>query len=235
MPCDTTCRGQSSVGAIVRVIVKVCAAFAIAPLLAACDGRSDAASPSSPFAREASAPATGRIAVAQTVTASGSPLAPGDELLQMKADIVALRREVDDLHRRLAHRNGVAQSETERADDPRRDPLARLEAERVERMRVASTESDFRGERDDRTWSPSAVANVRAVLDQTGDTALLQVRSIECRSQTCRLEVGADANGALERALPLISSRLAQSLPRMTAAKIDQGNGGEATVLYFSK
>lgn len=130
---------------------------------------------------------------------------------------------------------GTSPSSPQPGGNPKRDPLARIEAERIERMRNASTESAFRNEKDDAHWSSDAVSQVRAALDQADPALRGQVRSIECRSTSCRVEVNSDASLALDRSLPAISSGLVNSMPNMSAARLDQGDGREATVLYFSR
>ena len=62
-----------------------------------------------------------------------------------------------------------------------------------------------------------------------------QVRSIDCRSQSCRVEIGSAAGPALGQVLPMVIAQLGGSLPRVTAGQVDQGDGSQATVLYLSR
>jgi hypothetical protein len=87
----------------------------------------------------------------------------------------------------------------------------------------------------DARWSQSTVAAVRAAFAASDQTVRDQVRSVECRSQTCRVEINADAGPTLERDLPVLIGQLGNALSNVTAGRIDQGDGRQATVLYFSR
>jgi hypothetical protein len=102
-------------------------------------------------------------------------------------------------------------------------------------LRVASSESAFRSEHEDARWNQGAVAAIRAALAESDETIRNQVRSIECRSQSCRVEINSDASGTLARDLPILLGRLGQSLPNVTAGQIDQGDGRQAMVLYLGR
>jgi hypothetical protein len=163
-----------------------------------------------------------------------SGASPDDDMVQIKQQIALLRREVADIRQQLARAPGTARI-AEVVPDPRRDPNARAEAERAERLRVASSESAFRSEHEDARWNQGAVAAIRAALAESDETIRNQVRSIECRSQSCRVEINSDASGTLARDLPILLGRLGQSLPNVTAGQIDQGDGRQAMVLYLGR
>lgn len=205
-------------------------------LLVACGGRPDeAAAPADPHAAVPGAPDRGvQAAPAAAVATPVDTLAASEGLASLKQQVAMLRRDVDALRLQLAG----APSSTRPADlvaDPRSDPQARFEAEQVERQRVASAESAFRSEREDLRWSLGAAANMRALLAAADEPVRSQVRSVECRSQTCRVEIGADARAQTAPELPLVLARLGQALPKVTAGLIDQGDGRQATVLYLSR
>lgn len=199
-------------------------------MLGACGGRTEdaAASPD----HRAGVPAASSRNVATVPMPNGS--APDDDMAQVKQQIALLRREVADIRQQLARAPSIARS-TQATPDPRRDPNARAEAERAERLRVVASESAFRSEREDARWSQGTVATVRAALADSDESIRNQVRSIECRSQSCRVEISADASGTLARDLPILLSRLGQSLPNVTAGQIDQGDGRQAMVLYLAR
>ena len=121
------------------------------------------------------------------------------------------------------------------APDPRTDAVARQEAQQAERMRLASAESAFENERRDPRWSRDATAAIQSSLGQADDAVRGQVRSIDCRSQSCRVEIGSAAGPALGQVLPMVIAQLGGSLPRVTAGQVDQGDGSQATVLYLSR
>jgi len=74
----------------------------------------------------------------------------------------------------------------------------------MDRLRVASAESAFRNEKEDQRWSVGAAADVHAALAQIDPSVRSHLRSVECRSQSCRMEIGADASEPLRRDLPVI-------------------------------
>jgi hypothetical protein len=154
----------------------------------------------------------------------------GDPAMSLEQQVAALRREVAEIRRQIAGTPGAGT-----LPNPHTDPEARLEAERAELLRMASTESTFRREDVDARWSQSTIAAVRAALADAKDPLRNAVRSVECRSQSCRVEIDADGDGPLRQDLPLILGRLTQVLPNMTAGQVDQGNGYQATVLYLSR
>lgn len=207
--------------------------------LAACGGRPDdaparpeAGAPVSVLAVPARSSATPQHDTAQAQ--AGSVAAPEATLPELRQEVALLRREVAEIRQLLARQPGVAAS-AEIPANPRTDPDARLEAQRQETLRIASSESAFRAEQNDTRWSREAAANVRAAFAQADDTVSTQVRSVECRSQSCRVEINSAAGESLARDLPIILSHLGDALPHMTAGKIDQGDGRQATVLYMSR
>ena len=230
-----------ALGRRINGVGRIGAGMAFLLLLAACGGRPDdgltrvdpANDPSSGQTAPASSISSGTAAIpASMQIASGA--ASNDELGQMKQQIALLRREVADIRQQLSGLPGAVHS-TELAPNPRTDSSARLEAARTEQMRMASSESTFRNERQDARWSQTATADVRSALAEVDDAVRSQVRAIECRSQSCRVEINADPSGTLARDLPVVIAHLAQALPNVTAGQIDQGDGHQATVLYLSR
>ena len=207
-------------------------------LLAGCGGQPDEASmQAEQRTRVSGAPAPSvpgaAIASAPMRVASGTAVSDG-ETTSLKQQVALLRREVAEIRQQLVRMPGAALS-TEAAPDPRTDPTARLEAEQVERQRIATTEAAFRGEKDDSRWSQGTVASVRAAFGEADESLRNQVRSVECRSQSCRVVIGGDTNGSEGKDLSLVMMRLAQALPNVTAGQIDQGDGRQWTVLYLSR
>jgi len=199
-------------------------------LLAACGGRLDDAAP----AAERQPQGAARPANAAPL-AGITPAALADELPQLRQQIEVLRREVASLRAQVARLPGAARVVEPEAGHPQADPQSRAEAEREDRLRLAAAEQAFRSEQRDPRWSQGATAAVRAALAELDDSLRGQVRSVECRAQSCRVEIGADSSGLLMRDLPLMLSRLGATLPSATAAQVDQGDGRQATVLFLSR
>jgi hypothetical protein len=96
-------------------------------------------------------------------------------------------------------------------------------------------ETNFRQEPANPLWSFEAEGAVQAVLasDEIVQNTLLD---LECRSQTCRVELADDDTGELAKAMPLLLHQLGQTLPSSaTANYVDDGNGGKIMILYLSR
>lgn len=211
----------------------VCAAALVG--LAACGGQPEevVAPAAQPRERPAAVARAGAVPVS---AAPGLPMASTrapDDLALLKQQMASVQRELAELRLQVARGVPAAPGEDSAADS-RRDPESRAEAEREERTRVASTEAAFRGEANDPRWSQGTSSGLRAAVSEF-EALRNQVRSIECRSQSCRVELTAGAPGRLSRDMPRLVSRLSQTLPNVTSGQIDQGNGQSATVLYLSR
>jgi hypothetical protein len=203
--------------------------------LAGCGGRPDE-TPAQAEVHTGSpvAPAAQAIADGTPTASANAASASGDDLTQLRQQVALLRREVADVRQQLARMPaGTLVADT--TPDPRTDANARAEAERADQLRLASTESAFRREENDMRWSRDTTASVRSALSGVDEALRNQVRSVECRSQSCRVEISSEGGGAVGQELPVILARLAPSLPNVTAGQIDQGNGRQATVLYLSR
>ncbi len=155
-------------------------------------------------------------------------------LADLRQQVQLLRREVADLRGKVSRLPGMNDAEPH-PPDPRSDSVAMEQARQAERLRIASTEAAFRNEQSDARWSQGAAASVQAALAQADESMRSQVRSIECRSQSCRVEINASPGAAPAQDLPLVIARLGQVLPNVTAGQVDQGDGRKATVLYMSR
>ena len=156
-----------------------------------------------------------------------------DSLVALRQEVELLRGEVRDIRLQVSRMPGAAQAAAA-PPDPRVDPVARQQAQQAEHQRIASAESAFQGERRDASWSQDQAAAIRSSFAQAGDGMSALVRSVDCRSQTCRVEISA-AGPALGQDVPMLLTQLGASLSHMTAGQVDQGDGTEATVLYLSR
>jgi hypothetical protein len=154
-------------------------------------------------------------------------------------DIAALRKEVSALRRQVREQLragpvGAHGREEIPAHDSRRDPAARAEAERDRQAHMAVLEASFWQEPADQGWSSAAAAAVQDAL-AFDDTAQAAMRSLECRSTTCRLEMADDNTGELAKVLPVFLMQLAQTLPYATANHIDYSDGSRGIILYMTQ
>jgi len=112
--------------------------------------------------------------------------------------------------------------EEQRARDPERP-----------RAYMAGVEQAFANERFDAAWASGASSRVASTFD--GDEILKGIaRTVECRSQTCRVQIEDDGSGRLARRMPFVAIGLADVLPTISAEHIDNGNGRGAMGLYMS-
>jgi hypothetical protein len=210
--------------------------LALPCLLAACGG--DADTPAARADARASAATSPPAAAARAAGGDASPASAAtgtaDNLAALRQEVALLRAEVRDVRDQVSRMPGASQAAAA-APDPRTDPMARQEAQQAERLRIASSESTFQGERRDARWAQDTTAAIQSSLTQADDAIRAQVRSIDCRSQSCRVEIGSAAGPALAQQLPMVIAQLGASLPHVTAGQVDQGDGSQATVLYLSR
>lgn len=112
------------------------------------------------------------------------------------------------------------------------DALRAAEAER-HRVYMAGIAQAFTNERVDVAWASRTSSRVGAALDAE-QTLRGAARNVDCRQQTCRVEIDDDGSGQLNRRLPMITLGLADVLPTTAAQRVDRGNGRSAMILYMS-
>jgi hypothetical protein len=155
-----------------------------------------------------------------------------EEVARLRAEVAAMQRWIHVQKRRTT---GVVSEKAEApAKDPRTDRAARAEAERERQQQMEVVEASFRREPADPRWSLEAEGAVQEVLasDEIVQDTLL---GLECRSQSCRVELADDDTGELAKVLPLLLQQLAQTLPSATANYVEDGHGGKTVILYMSR
>jgi hypothetical protein len=104
------------------------------------------------------------------------------------------------------------------------------DTQQLERERQAELDGLFRQETVNTAWASITSAVVRQALPAPADGSALALRSVECRSQSCRVEVGAAGADAMRQALPQLAQRLAERFPSMAVVSRSDGTGA---TLYF--
>lgn len=117
----------------------------------------------------------------------------------------------------------------------RNDPVARAAAEQAARIRDAAREASFRAEPADPVWAGKVSVELRNALAGDAETPPLPVRSIECRSRSCRVEIEDGATGDADRAVSQLAWRMAASFKTLSLSRIDMGGGASVTVLYWTR
>ncbi|MET3135052.1 hypothetical protein AAKU55_005355 [Oxalobacteraceae bacterium GrIS 1.11] len=158
------------------------------------------------------------------------------------ADIAMLREELALLRSDIAalKRSGGAASAPENTPaslaekNQHIDPQAREEAEKARKKQMVAVENNFRNEPNDPKWSSTESSHIRDVLSSNPNAQSL-MRNVECRSNTCRVELADDGTGNLSKFMPMLAVQVAQTLPTISANQVDRGDGTSATVLYMSR
>ena len=175
---------------------------------------------------------------------SQSPLAR--DCLQcaaLGAQISDLQRNLTDIKAQLASQRGQLATEHDRLGEPAKQlqPDSRVddveagravEAERRKEY-LAGIAEGFGKERVDDIWAGRASSRISAALD-TDDVLRGVARKVECRWQTCRVELDDDGSGKVSTRMPFVVMGLADVLPGMNAEQVTRGDGRLATVLYMS-
>jgi hypothetical protein len=172
-------------------------------------------------------PVTSAAAAPHPVVAGGAESAEVGELRQ---ELFRLRHQVASQEMRLV----TADPAKAQAAAPDTGPDARAEAERKRKDYVAGIDAAFRKEAQDPQWSAATTSTVQSAL--AVDEELRSAgRGVECRSQTCRVEIADDGSGKLGKALPMFVHHVGPTLPTMTADRVVDGNGRATMVLYLSR
>jgi hypothetical protein len=158
------------------------------------------------------------------------------ELAALKEGMARLSSEVSSLREKAAaaRRSPATGRDPASQSAPRRDPeeLARQDKERHEYM--AGIQAAFRAEPTDTDWSTRTSSMLSDVFKADG-TMSGTLRNVECRSQTCRVELSDTPAGTLRKDLMPLLIRIGQALPKIEADYVDDGTGQQTTVLYMTR
>lgn len=157
------------------------------------------------------------------------------ELLQLRKEQIARSRGSADGGRqsRPAPQNG-AENDGESGANPRRNELAREEEALQRKAWIATIDASFRKEVIDPTWSANTSSRIQSVLSSDA-MEHMQADSIDCRSDSCRVELHDAGPGRLSKNMPLMALQLAGTLPNITADSVTRPDGGQSMVLYLSR
>jgi hypothetical protein len=197
--------------------VGVCLVACVFTYRAARASRRDAAAP------PAEAPVAERAA----------PAPADDEIAHERGEIALLRSEVRSLLAQRAASPATGAPAPSPADDPRVNPEARARFAEKRHAYIAGIESSFRNEAVDPAWSAQTSGVIARALQADG--VGLTARAVECRSQSCRVELVDDKPTHDASALPVFGIQVASALPTMAADRVESAGGDATLVLYLSK
>jgi hypothetical protein len=178
--------------------------------------------------RVSAEPATSAAAAPRRLPATGTE---SPEVSELRQELFRLRHQVYAQGQRLATDSSRPQAAAP-AEPP--GPEARAEAERKRKDYVAGIDAAFRKEVRDPQWSTATTSTVQSALAADDELRPLG-RGVECRSQTCRVEITDDGSGSLGKLLPMFVHHVGPALPTMTADRVVDGSGGATMVLYLSR
>jgi hypothetical protein len=160
---------------------------------------------------------------------NGDIAALRQQIARLGADVSTLQRQARALEQAMiADRNGA-----DLADRRPDDLIAREEAERQRQEELSAVETAFRQEPINARWRSETVTVIEEALTGTGEIQGT-ARAVECRSQTCRVELSGDRS-TLTDFMPEFALRVGAILPGITADQIEHGDGTTTMILYLSR
>jgi hypothetical protein len=155
------------------------------------------------------------------------------ELTALREEVASLRAEFRTLRRQMGTQaeSVPAGAESQPAPDVH-DPNVRAEVARERQAEMEQVDASFRKQAIDPTWSANTASSIREVLNSEG-VGGMQANNIDCRSDSCRVELHDDGSGRLSKSLPVFAIQLAGQMPSITANTIPQADGSSTTVLYM--
>lgn len=163
-----------------------------------------------------------------------------DDIALLKQQIAVLGVQLTQLRSELnaiKHNNGnlIQPNQMQTPDEFKKslDPGTRTESDYAYREEMRHVEAAFNNEPRDSRWAADLNSQISNALD---NNQVLQqnLRNIECRSKTCRIEFSNETvNGMQQTLLPLLA-QLAPAIPSVSTGKIDQTSDASKTVLYLS-
>lgn len=151
----------------------------------------------------------------------------------IRAQLDALTREVSRLKGQLEERHDDASVMAQPTSNEASTGPARTTQDDDEQWRAEFTELEveFAAERLDPVWSSQTTRRIETEL--ANDIELRNsLRKMECRSQSCRLELVENQAEGLD-SLPLFLHKLGTSLPISKSDLVDDGPGKSIRVVYL--
>jgi hypothetical protein len=150
---------------------------------------------------------------------------PRDELAEIRRELAALRTDLHNMQQRLNRTHTAAPG-----DAPTTQVLQPVQ---MDGERLTRNESAFRVEAADPQWSRNAALQIQSAIAQVGNGAAEQVRGLDCRSKTCRVELAPNDHQPAYETLIRISQALGNVFTRAEFAHLRQSDGSIAGVLFL--
>jgi hypothetical protein len=169
------------------------------------------------------------------------------QVRQASADprIAQLSRQIDELRRNLsaleASRRSPQSGPTGAASVPSGDvqvAAADVDAQRAQdaqrrRKYMSGVAQAFADEKVDPAWA-TGVARRIADAFESDEYLRDRLHNVECRSQTCRMQIDEDEINKISARMPLVTLGLVDVLPSMSAEHTDADSGHRTMTIYMS-
>lgn len=176
--------------------------------------------------------------VSLPVVAQGSAADDCPRCARLEKQVENLQQKLTALQTQLAsQQSSPAAQRIIAAAEPHTD-LNDIEAARAadaeqQRAYVEGIAQSFNHEKTNSAWAGYVSNRVNAAMST--DEAFRDIgHKVECRQQTCRVELDDDGSGNLSRRLPFVALGLADVLPSAAVAPINRDSGRNTMVLYMS-
>jgi len=156
-----------------------------------------------------------------------------EEVLRLRSEVQALRGELRTVAlgaQAAAKPQPTADAAPSPSVDAVEPPTEAEQAERSERY-LAQVSRGFQNEIRDRTWSSLVTTEIQTHLADE-DVKLTGV-SVDCRSQSCRVEIPSVGSGDVAKGLPMLIHRLGITLPSAVGEQGKGADGNPTTVIYM--
>jgi hypothetical protein len=171
-------------------------------------------------------------------TTQSAPSADDVRVAQLTQQVEALQRSLSAVQSQLASQPRANTAAGARPASDSQSSELDVEAQRAldaERRRqyMAGVAANFNNERVDPAWAMRVASQVTAAFEGR-DKLRDRLRNVECRTQTCRVEMDEDDANEVSQQMPFVSLALVNVLPSMSVEHIDQGNGRRTMIMYLS-
>lgn len=160
----------------------------------------------------------------------------GEDVARLRSQLMLVQRQLAALNERADDQN-AAPPQTPPPQVEELDPAALRERREASSRRwkehMIDVAASFEHEALDRTFAATAKESVtKAIAARPAIQAT--VGKVDCRSRTCRVEIGDAKSAAVEKQIPLLLNSLVGTLSRAQADYRDAENGQKTIVLYLT-
>jgi hypothetical protein len=161
-------------------------------------------------------------------------MAKGSDMTVLRQEVASIRTELTRLRQQRPGDSRSASVAVERSDiDAASRARAQEQAAQGRQAEIAAVDAAFSSQSVNPQWSANTSSLIQNVLgsDEVGH---IQADSIDCRSESCRVELHDDGTGRLTKSLPMLAIQVASALPAITANNIARPDGSSTVILYLS-